>query len=231
MELILKHSYLFADVCGLPIVALAFIVGRNQRLMMLVSGLLLTLLSPHAVFHNQDYWTPTRIFPIGFGIEDAICCFSLGSVLWLVAIWPFRNRIQLNLEDMTFVRRFILLLLLWGTSWLAFWLLGRGPVTAAVIGQVIVVITVLCLRPSYWPFAVSSLALYPPYYLGILFAVSLIIPEFFTVWGGSTLWGPRIWGLPLDEFVWIISFAPHWSLLMAYSANTRLLPEGATKAS
>lgn len=223
MEFFTQYSYLIACLFGIPMVVLVFIFGRHQRQMMLISGLLLTIFSPHAILHNYSYWTPIRLFQLPYGIEDMICCFSLGSVLWYFSIFPFRDKIQYHFQTWVFIKRLIPLLTILGVTWFICWFSGTGPVTAAIMAQTVVLIIILYLMPSLRTFVINAIILYPPYYLFILFLTGWIIPGFFNIWDGTTLWGPRFCGLPLDEYIWIFTFAPFWVAITTYSSKVQII--------
>ena len=94
----------------------------------------------------------------------------------------------------------------------------RVPVMGmTIISQVSVLIMLLFKRRNLWPLAVSAAILYTAYYCVILYAFSCVSPGFFSLWNGFSLSGIRLAGLPLEEIIWVFTFAACWMMIMAVS--------------
>jgi len=217
------YPYLGADLLGVPAVAVGYALAAGQRRMMAISGLLMVPSSWLAVIHEGEYWSPNRLGGWVVGVEDVICCFSLGSLVWLAAVWPFRQRLHLDLRAGRFCRRCLTVFVLGGVVLLVLWMAGLGAMTSAVTIQVFLIVLLLAMRSELWPISLCAAVGYAPYYLAILYIASQLFPGFTSMWGGYKLWGPRILGLPVDEAVWVATFAASWSLIIAYASDARLV--------
>ena len=216
-----EHSYLAATLLGLVPVVLCYVWAREQRGRMALSGLILTLYSPGASLSNGDYWNPHRLGGFGFGIEDMICGFSMGSLIWLAAEYPFRKRVQTGYLAPVFWGRIATVSLSFTAGLVALWLGGFGSVSAEITMNLLLILALLALRRDYWPVTLGAALIYTPYYCLVLFVVSWIFPEFFSLWNGPTLWGSRLFDLPWDEYTWVSSFAGSWALMIAYALELR----------
>ena len=58
----------------------------------------------------------------------------------------------------------------------------------------------------------------------------MVFPEFLQQWTAKNLWGPDVWGIPLDEIAWAAGFGAVWPLIIAYLFNARLVPVMILKA-
>lgn len=79
-------------------------------------------------------------------------------------------------------------------------------------------------RPELWRLPAAALALYVPYYVAFLAAAFALIPGFAAMWDGRELWGPRPFGLPVDELAWVASFALCFALVVGTVLDARIAP-------
>jgi hypothetical protein len=63
-----------------------------------------------------------------------------------------------------------------------------------------------------------------PYYVAFLAAAFALIPGFAAMWDGRELWGPRPFGLPVDELAWVASFALCFALVVGTVLDARIAP-------
>lgn len=224
----MEYDYLLSALMGLPVVMLAFVLGGKQSRQMLVSGCYLTLISPMSVFYQERYWSATRLFGGSWGVEDLLFCFSFGSVVYLMAIWPYR-RAEPALIRFTagFVVRFGLLSVVGiGAFFIAMWA-GAGVLVANLIANGILVLVLVLLRPRLLELGLRAAAFYTPYYFLYLSFSAVVLPNYMTAWDGPDLLGPRIFSIPVDEILWVVSFALVFPVCFAF--NFDLFPPDGEK--
>lgn len=216
------YPYLFAVLLGLPALLAGYVFAHHHRRMMALCGLFTVLFFPLAAIHQVDYWNPQRLGGWILGIEDVICCFSLGSLVWLAAVFPLRSNLSLDLQGPRFLKRTGGIIGVNIPIFLLLRLTDTGAVTRSIIVQFLVAFEVLLLRRALWPLALWAAIIYTPYYCLVLFSASWIFSDFFTIWNGYSLWGPRIFQMPIDEIVWVISYAVSFPLIVAFAAEAHL---------
>jgi hypothetical protein len=230
-ELTSTYPYLLAVLAGLPPVALAFVAFADQRRMMGVSGLLLAALTPLGVFFEGDYWNATRLGGGPVGIEDFLMGFSIGSLVWLAATLPVRREVTTSITPRRFAVRFLCVFVAASALLNTLQFLGIAIMTAALIVQAVAVAALLAIGPGLWRLAGASALLYAPYYCLVLYLVSMLADGFFyKLWSGTALWPVRLYGLPLQEILWALSFPPSYALAIAWAADARLARPDAAPA-
>jgi hypothetical protein len=75
---------------------------------------------------------------------------------------------------------------------------------------------ILLRRPAYWCLAIPASLGHGIVYLSVLKGLYLLFPAFLEQWNQSGLWGPIIWGIPLDEMAWAFAIGFSWALVAAY---------------
>jgi hypothetical protein len=222
-----QYPYLFAVILGLPAVALAFVLVPQQRAMMLLSGAVLALLSPLSVLHDGPYWAPQRLGEQfwglkGWGLEDVLCTFSIGSLVWLSAIWGMRGLVLPQPRFRRIVIRFSAIAAV-ATAAIVLWAaLGLTIMVATILVQVTLIVGLLWLRPALWAMPTRVALLYTPYYFAVLTLAGLWHRDFHAMWNGPEILGPYVLGLPIEELLWSASLG--WfplALTFALDASVR----------
>lgn len=216
------YPYFWGVLAETLVATLALILARSQRRMMLVSGLAATPLSLAALLHWHVYWNPAHLFGGRIGVEDALFCFSLGVMVWLAAAWPVRSRITVNFNFRLFPIRFAGLCLLGGFLFGILLIVGFKIMAANILALFTLAAILLILQRGFWPLPLGGAAIYSCYYAGIICAVSPWLPNFFSMWNGSDLWGWNFLGMPLEEMLWIAGFAACWPLIIARACDIRI---------
>lgn len=226
MNHVLNGSYLYflINIIGLFLVLLVILFFRRQRLWMFLSGISLIPASVLSFLHEGLYWRPLRLNHGVWGIEDVVFCFSVGSLAWLLGILPYRSKAVIDFHWRTFFLRLILFSLVWagGTLMVTPWL---GIMPATICAQCAALVLLLRVRPVLLKAAVWAGVGYSLYYMFILFVFSFLQPGFFSLWNGTHLWGYRIGGLPIEEFLWVLTAAACWSVFMMFAVNIRIYEE------
>lgn len=221
MGLFTQYPYLIAVLFGLAPVALAFLLANEQRFAMGLSGISLTILGLPTVSFGVDYWSPRRLGDGSCGIEDVLCCFSIGSLTWLAGVWPFRGAVQLDYQARVFWPRLFALGFLLYAGGIILWWSGLGWVEASSVVHVVATLALLRVCRDLWPLALTGLVCYPLYYCSVLLTASALLPGFLAMWDSSSLCGVRAFGLPVEELIWITTLTPMWLTMFAFCCDIR----------
>lgn len=189
---------------------------------MLISGLGLVAAFPLAAIYQDEYWSPVRLWGGRVGLEDIVFTFSLGSLVWLAAAWPFRGRLTFRVKAATFLRRYAASFAVGLAVMTVLWLIGLGAMPAGIIANVFITMVLLNVRRDLWRLSLSAALIVTPWYCGLLYVASFLLPTFFSMWNPDSLWGARIFGLPLEEVVWVATFSAAYSHVVAYAIDARL---------
>ena len=222
---ITNYPYLILGLVLLMLFAAGLILSSaKQRWPMVVSGLLLMPCSFASIVFVPEYWNPVRIVTFLTGPEDLLFAFTTGGIVWLLATWSLRNYIDLELQPRLIIRRYLIVFLI-GLSVSAMSLLaGFGVMISAIFGILSVGIFILCLRKNLWPIQCIGMISFIIFYLIIIKVGFMVFPEFLQQWTAKNLWGPDVWGVPLDEIAWAAAFGAVWPLIIAYLFDARLVP-------
>jgi len=222
MRTVWQYSYFWGVAFETLVAGAAYLAVPRQRRMMFISGLVATPLCFAGILHEKIYWNPVRLFGGRLGIEDVLFCFSLGSLVWLAAVWPFRSRITNQLKPFLFLVRLILLCIMGGCLFGIFVNVGTKVMAANIYAQAALAVILVLLRPGQFPLAAAGTLIYSGYYFIVLLVTSLWLPGFFSTWNGSELWSLSLLGIPLEEILWVTTFSACWPLLISYVCDVRI---------
>ncbi|MCB1487467.1 MAG: hypothetical protein KDJ88_08420 [Bauldia sp.] len=224
MNLLADHPYLLSSLLGVPGVLIAFAAAGQFRTSIFVAGLVNTLYGLPVASFDAPYWTPNRIGGFPVGVEDVIVSFSLGAGVWFAAILPFGRQMTITGRWPEGLARFAWI----GVGGMAFVLLARMIVPVYMPALLLVMIAMAFvlgwLRPHLLPPALAALLVYPVYYAAILYLTEAIVPGFFDIWDGPELWGPRLFGLPVEEIVFVAAFSFTFALIAGTVVGARVQP-------
>ena len=217
-----SFPYLFANLVGTPFVLVAFFLAKGQRRMMGLSGLVAAAFSPVAVLHEGEYWTPVRIGGLFFGLEDILFSFLTGSMAWFMAVWPYRQRLIIQIHPPAFLKRFAATALVGIAFLFIFRLSGLEVMSATLSGQVLLAGLVLKFQRNLWPMAVAGMLGYLAFH-GLEMKIWFWLwPEFLSYWNAASFWSQRFCGLPVGEIFFTASFGAAVPIFLGYYANARL---------
>lgn len=221
LHLFQNYPYLFANIAGIPAVAIAFALMPCQRRMMLYSGAIPSLMSPVAILHDHAYWSPLRIAHGAFGIEDVMFAFLTGSMAWALAALPFRERLSVEIRWPLFLRRFVITGL-WGCGLLLGLLfLGSNVMTATLVAQLAVAATICFCRPNLLPMVIVGATSYLCFHIAEISIWFWIWPEFASYWQQTGLWGRTLLGIPLGEWAFTAAFGASVPAFLGYYSDAR----------
>lgn len=219
--LIHDYPYLLSSLNGLPAVILAFIIFRKHKAMMGLSGLLFIFLSPTALIYQGVYWAPERLGGVQYGLEDVVCSFSFGSIIYLASVLAFPSSSQKKMSALVFLKRLSLLGPVGALVFFALLFMGIGSM-AASIGSFILIwlIVVLKQRNLIRPSLLTAF-FYIPYYSFIILITTWISPEYLLLWNGIEIWGPKMFSVPIEDFIWVFTLSACYG---AFIYSVRLNP-------
>jgi hypothetical protein len=221
------HTYpylmLSLTMLGVFLAALVF-TQRRLRWVTLLSGALaapFALTSPLVV---PSYWSPSRIAVFLAGPEDVLFAFASAGIASLAAVRLLRHRIEFQPRTERIWWRYLggaCCGLAVGDS---SWRLGGTPMTATVMAFCALTAVILWRRRDLWPLALAGIPGFALLYLGLLKTSYVLMPTFGSQWNPQGLWGPMLFGVPLDEVIWAAAFGVAWPLFAAYLFDARVTP-------
>lgn len=218
-----NHPYLICNLLGLIPLTAIYTALPDQRRNILVAGLFWIPLAPLAVLH-EDYWNPSRLFGLRFGIEDALYLFNVNAMGWAVPFGLTAKRLQFNRSELIDFRRLAELVAV-GLVLSALLLpLRLKGMTFQVIVNAGVGLWILARRRSYWPITLTGLLLLPLIFLSELKLWLTLWPDFAAAWSPAKPWGHRFAGLPLGEIVFYLSFSIVSPISVAFCRGLTLSP-------
>jgi uncharacterized membrane protein YagU involved in acid resistance len=161
--------------------------------------------------------------PFFVSLEDFVFSFSLGGLTWLLATWPVHPRIVLNIRPPTLLLRYFTFSVLAATLTIGASLLKSKPMYGHLLPIVGVGLVAFYLRPALWRVAVWGLAGYTLVHFVLLKAALTLTPSSAGIWQVASLWGPKLWAIPLDEIVWSAAVGAVWPVSVAYVFDARLV--------
>jgi hypothetical protein len=217
MAFFVQYPYLAGSLCLLGLFAAGFLIFKDQRKPMLLSGALSAPFAFASVMFVPDYWNPVRIVEFGAGIEDLVFSFSTGGIAWLLAVWPFRSKVAVHLDPRRIARGYVTVCLAGTATTALSWRLGLSPMGATLVGVFSVGLALLLVRTERLPIFLSGMVGFAVLY-GIWIAVlALIWPHFLTHWSHENLMGIHVGvGIPLEELIWAMGFGGVWPLFMSF---------------
>jgi hypothetical protein len=218
-----SHFYLWSELSGLPILALALSYAGDLRRSAVIAGLLLTLFVSISVIHEGTYWRPQRLFGGPIGIEDVLFLFRFGALSWLGTFWLWRTQLRLGspaLKSLRFVG------LCTAAAAFCAWLLSHvmGAMHVFIVVQAGLAAFLMTVRPLPARVVLSGLILFPSYYALHVLLLASLLPGFSAMWTGSQPYLATIMGIPLEEFLWTFSAGICFPFLLAVACNLELEP-------
>jgi hypothetical protein len=216
------YPYLWASIFSLValFLPLFLIMPRELRSSLLKIGILNTAFFPFSMFLEDSYWQPVRFGGWRLGIEDVVISFTLGALVWGLAIWPLRDRIQLCTGISTIPRR-LPRPLMYLIPFFVLHFVGLSGMASYLAVLLLASIAELLLRPSMWPFALYGSIIFVPLYFLFVTLTFVVWPDALSQWNPAPPWGQHFFGVPVGELVWAILFGAALPLMAAYILNAK----------
>lgn len=190
------------------------ICAGRLRASVVAAGAIELLHSFPLFWFNGVYWTPGRLGGLAWGIEDILVCFSLGAGVWFFAIFPLRSRLVVRFEPRPVAIRLMAIALPSTGLAILVWSLGAGVMETLLIVMAATGMVLAARRPQFLYLSAAAVGIYPVYYLMILYGTLFLVPDFFSIWDGSELWGIDVFGLPLEEVAFVVVFSAVYPLII-----------------
>jgi hypothetical protein len=222
-SIIFDDMYLFATLLGLIPLSFVLIVAGRLRNTSIICGAVLSLYSPPVAWlYDRVYWTPGHVFGGRWGIEDLIFCFHAGVVSWLCALWPWQQQFKLMPDALVALRRLTLISVLAIIGLACLLKSGITVFMSFLTVEIVSTAILIAVRPSYVRLVVSGVPLFMAYYFSTLSLWRFLMPGFMQMWNGTELTGTRLQGIPIEEYLWVMSFCVSFPITMAFALDIRL---------
>jgi hypothetical protein len=218
----LEYKYFIANFLGLLPLLTALFIAKRLRHTAVICGLTLVLYSPPVSWlYEGVYWAPPRVFGGSWGLEDAIFCFHAGAMSWLCAFAPWGSRFKFSPRVTVAARRLLVISVFATAALLVFLATGFTVLSAFLTTQTISTVIILSIRPEYLRVAVPGTILFMVYYFLLLGLWKLLMPGFMDMWSGTELAGGKVLGIPVEEYLWVLSFSTGFPITMAFALDAR----------
>jgi hypothetical protein len=217
------YPYLFSDVLwliGLLLVVRSLPVAAHRRLLVRVSLLML----PNFLFSlaHHDYWNPVRVGGWALGPEDVLFVFNVAAMGCLSAVLLYRHKLTVAEQPVPHIGRLLAVGVPAQCAFLVLLSLGRSSMASTILAQLMAMVSLLLLRPDLWRFSAAGGIGFSLIYCGILKTVFWSWPEFVSCWRSTPPWGLLLFGIPLGEVAWAVSFGLFWPLFAGFVFDLRL---------
>ena len=220
------YPYCFSNVLCLSgiLLAVRLLPVASHRRLILRLGLIMI---PNGVFslaHSdywRDYWHPSRVGGWALGPEDMLFAFNVGAMGCLAAVWLYRHKLIVAEQSAPSLGRLLAIGVPTQCAFLALFSMSRSGIAAAILALLMAVVPRLLLRPDLWRLSAAGGIGFSLMYPGIIRAAFWIWPEFVFCWRSTPPWGLLLFGVPLGEVAWAISFGLFWPLFTGYVFDLR----------
>jgi hypothetical protein len=218
------YPYMISVLCLFVLFAFGYIISPAKwRRTMLLSALFSMPCCFASVFFVPAYWNPVRITTFIIGFEDLIFSFATGGIAWLLATLPLRKHISLEIRPNILFKRYFICILSGSAVNVLFLIIGFKVMPSALFGILSVGIIILILRRNLWPLAFTGIISFVIIYFIVIESVFWFLPGFALQWNAENLWAIYVWGVPLEEIIWVACCAAVWPLIMAYLFNAKII--------
>lgn len=216
-----QHQYFGSLIVWALIFIIICISFSKQRRLILLSGL---LAAPQAVLGlalAPQYWKPDYILDFGIGIEDFIFLFLFGGMGWIGAVWPSRNKFAFQIQKFPLLKRILLYCAFGIVAWGLYSLLKIRKIEVAFLVMLSWVVFLIVVKKTPWLIALSGFVfLLFVYFIGGQL-ILLLWPDILSLWTLQNLWGVKLFGIVLEELIWVGLYGGAWALTLAYFFNVK----------
>ena len=183
----------------------------------------MVLCSPLSLLHESNYWTPGRLFGGGWGIEDVLFCLRCGVLASIGMLWPWCHLISMHPTSAVALRRWLACTAVSGALLVSFMAAGLSVMLSFILVQALLCATIAGIRPEYLRLVLTGATVFPLYNFLHLHLMRLLFPVFMQMWNGTQLIDVRLLDVPIEEYLWVISFSACAPLVMAYILNLQVV--------
>jgi len=174
----------------------------------------------------KDYWNPMRVGGWVLGLEGVLFAFNAGATACLAAVLLYRGKLIVAEQPVSRIGRILAIGIPAQCAFLVLFSMSRLGIASMILAQLMTVIPVLLLRSDLWRFSATGGIGFSLIYCGILKSVFWIWPDFVSCWKSTPAWGLLLFGIPLGEIAWAVSFGLFWPLFAGFVFDLRLSAEG-----
>lgn len=225
-----SYPYLFWNVLwfsGLLVALRSLPLAAHRRLTVRLGLVML----PNGLFslahpgYWKDYWNPIRAGGWVLGPEDMLFAFNVGATACLAAVWLYRHQPIAGEQPRSHIKRILAVGIPAQCAFLLLYSMCRSGIGSMILAQLMAVVPVFLLRPDLWRFSAAGGIGFPLIYCGVLRTVYWILPGFVSCWKSTPPWGLFLFGIPLGEIAWAVSFGLFWPLFAGWVFDLRLSTE------
>ncbi len=222
MEYFATYPYLAACLLLFVISVLLFFVPGINKQAFLWSAALSAPTGFLSVFFVPAYWDPVCVIEWGkTGFEDLLFSFVNGGIVWVLAIWPLRHKLSVEINGIRVFARFIFLalpsLLLGSLAFVS----GIEPMAINFILLPVICIFLLWQCNEGWKIMIGGAFLFAMFYMAVILFAYTAFPNFISQWNQDALSGYMVWGVPIEELLWSLSYGATWPLFMLWVFEAR----------
>jgi hypothetical protein len=170
----------------------------------------------------KNYWHPIRLGGGVLGPEDMLFAFNVGATAGLAAVWLHRHKLIVAARPVSRIGRILAVGIPAQCAFLLLYSMSRAGIASMILTQIIAVVPVLLLRPDLWRFSAAGGIGFSLIYCAIVKGVFCIWPDFVACWKSTPPWGLLLFGIPLGEIAWAVSFGLFWPLFAGFVFDLRL---------
>ncbi|MDJ0822186.1 MAG: hypothetical protein QNJ09_10320 [Paracoccaceae bacterium] len=189
---------------------------------MLRSAALLAPFTLTAPLSTGIYWSPDRLFGWPVGIEDLVFSLGYGVITWGFARMVAGPLPLLRPLNARFVKRALIAGVVGGLILAASLMIDLSFGLASLFSHGAVIAMILFARPVLIKVAVPAALLLGVFYVcGMALTIPVLGPAFVQLWSHEHIFGPLLLGLPIEEYLWMISFAAAWLCVLLWASDYR----------
>ena len=213
-----QYYYLAATMVSVAVAAVLFISMPLERASMLWSGALLT---PFAVVEAPlatDYWSPQRLTNGWIGVEDFLWTFVFGAIAWALTATFAGPLPSLRPINRRFATRALAIGLFGGALRFGGLFAGFSYAICTIGAQLCVAAAMVVLHPQWLRLVLGSGVLLLVYYAaGMGLSVATLGTGFAGMWTHDGNTWPLVMGLPLAEYLWVLTFGFAWVPILLFA--------------
>ena len=215
---------------GLTVSALALLIiliRRGRRDIALMSGLAAAPLGLLDALFVLDYWNPPHVLGPLFSIEGMLFSFGNGVLLWVIAEFPFRGRLENSFRYRVFIRHLLIygavamavIILLWNKT---LGLTNLPLMSATILALLVVGAALLIQHPGLLPFSLAGGVGFCLFYTAQLAILSRLSPEFASFWYAGVRDGFTVFSYPIEELAWAMAYGAIWTIVIGAGSGVYL---------
>jgi len=183
-----------------------------------------------------EYWNPPSLFDLaqrtGFDVESLIFAFGIGgigAVLYSILAGERLGPMEPAELAQPLHRHHLIALMAPVGAFLPLYLLPWNPIYPAIVAMTGGAFAAITCRPDLKRKTLIGGALFCAYYLIFMLGLKWLFPGYIErVWNLASLSGIMLWGIPLEELLFGLSFGMYWSSVYEHVTWRKAMWNGET---